>query len=383
MTAIWAPRVVVPGRVLANALVTVDAGRIVGVVEECPPDADIHLPYGVLVPGLVDLQVNGYYGADFGDATPEQWAEVTQRLPETGVTALAPTFITSPVDAMVEALRRTASVLPGLSGGAEVLGIHLEGPFLSERRNGAHNRAYLRDPDLDAVEALLDAAPGLVRIVTLAPERRGGLDAVRRLVEAGVVVSIGHSDALGEQVYAAADAGARMVTHLFNAQRPLHHREAGVVGAALSDRRLTVGLIVDLHHVNAEACRIAFASAPGRIMLVTDAAAPAGMPPGRYELGGEPVVLKPGQPVLRDDGTIASSNLALDEGVANAVGIGIDLLTAVEAATRIPADLAGRADLGRIEPGARADLVWLGEDLRATTTWIRGVAVHGAGRWTA
>jgi N-acetylglucosamine-6-phosphate deacetylase len=383
MTAIWAPRVVVPGRVLANARVTVDGDRIVDVEDECAADADIALPYGVLVPGLVDLQVNGYYGADFGDATPEQWAEVTRRLPETGVTALAPTFITAPVDTMVEALRRTARLLPGLSGGSEVLGIHLEGPFLSERRKGAHNRAYLRDPDLDAVNALLDAAPGLVRIVTLAPERSGGLDAVRRLVEAGVLVSVGHSDALGEQVYAAAGAGARMVTHLFNGQRPLHHREPGVVGAALNDPRLTAGLIVDLHHVKAEACRIAFASAPGRIMLVTDAAAPAGMPPGRYALGGEPVVLNPGQPVVREDGAMASSNLALDEGVANAVGIGIDLLTAVEAATRIPADLVGRTDIGRIETGARADLVWLGEDLRAVSTWIRGVAVHGAGGWTA
>jgi N-acetylglucosamine-6-phosphate deacetylase len=383
MTVFWAPQVVVPGRVLSNARVTVDDGRVVDVAEDSAPVADVLLPVGVLVPGLVDLQVNGYYGADFVDATPEQWAEITRRLPETGVTAFVATFITEPVDAMVEALRRTAGKLSSLSGGAEVLGVHLEGPFLSERRRGAHNLAYLRDPDPDAVEALLDAAPGLVRIVTLAPERRGGLDAVRRLVAAGVLVSIGHSDALGEQVYAAADAGARMVTHLFNAQRPLHHREAGVVGGALSDPRLTAGLIVDLHHVNAEACRIAFASAPGRIMLVTDASAPAGMPPGRYELGGEPVVLEPGHPPLREDGTIASSSLALDEGVANAVGIGVDLLTAVEAATRIPADLLGRADLGRIEPGARADLVWLGEDLRTASTWICGVAVHGARRWTA
>jgi N-acetylglucosamine-6-phosphate deacetylase len=383
VTEFWAPHVVVPGRLLSNARVTVEDGCVVEVTQDAASDADIRLPSGFLVPGLVDLQVNGYYGADFGDATPEQWAEITRRLPETGVTAFAPTFITEPLDEMVGALRRTAALLPALTGGAEVLGVHLEGPFLSERRRGAHNLAYLRDPDPDAVEALLDAAPGLVRIVTLAPERRGGLDAVRRLVEAGVLVSVGHSDALGEQVYEAADAGARMVTHLFNAQRPLHHREPGVVGGALSDRRLTAGLIVDLHHVNAEACRIAFASAPGRIMLVTDAAAPAGMPPGRYELGGEPVVLEPGKPVLRDDGTIASSNLALDEGVANAVGIGIDLLAAVEAATRIPADLVGRADLGRIEAGARADLVWLGEDLRAISTWIRGVAVHGAQRWTA
>lgn len=383
MTAIWAPRVVVPGRVLSNASVTVQGGRVVDVTADtAAADADIRLPAGVLVPGLVDLQVNGYYGADFVDATPDQWAEITRRLPATGVTAFAPTFITAPVDETVEALRRTAKLLPALGGGAEVLGVHLEGPFLSEQRKGAHNASYLCDPEPQAVEALLDAAPGLVRIVTLAPERHGGIDAVRRLADAGVLVSIGHSDARGDQVYAAADAGARMVTHLFNAQRPLNHREPGVVGGALSDRRLTAGLIVDLHHVNAEACRIAFAAAPGRIVLVTDAAAPAGMPPGRYELGGEPVVLEPGQPVRREDGTIASSSLALDEGVANAVGIGVDLLTAVEAATRIPADLLGRADLGRIEPGARADLAWLGEDLRVVSTWVKGDVVHGAGRWT-
>jgi N-acetylglucosamine-6-phosphate deacetylase len=383
MTALWAPRVVVPGRVLSNARVTVDGGRVVDVQEDAAAEADVVLPSGVLAPGFVDLQVNGYYGADLAGATAHQWAQITGKLPETGVTALVPTFITAPVDTLVEALRRTARLLPELGGGAEVLGVHLEGPFLSERRRGAHNPAYLRDPDPDAVEALLSAAPGLVRIVTLAPERCGGLDAVRRLVAGGVLVSVGHSDALGEQVVAAADAGARMVTHLFNAQRPLHHREPGVVGAALSDLRLTAGLIVDLHHVNAEACRIAFAAAPGRIVLVTDAAAAAGMPPGRYELGGEPVVLEPGRPPLRADGTIAGSALALDEGVANAVGIGIDLLTAVEAATRLPADLVGRADLGRIEPGARADLVWLGEDLRAISTWSKGVPVYGARRWTA
>jgi N-acetylglucosamine-6-phosphate deacetylase len=374
----------VPGRVLANARVNVEDGRVVDVAAgTVADDADIRLPSGVLVPGLIDLQVNGYYGADFADAIPEQWGEITRRLPATGVTALAPTFISAPVEDTVDALRRTAELVAALNGGAEVLGVHLEGPFLSELRKGAHNASYLRDPEPEAVEALLGAAPGLVRIVTLAPERRGGIDAVRRLADAGVLVSIGHSDASGEQVYAAADAGARMVTHLFNAQRPLNHREPGVVGAALSDRRLTAGLIVDLHHVNAEACRIGFAAAPGRIALVTDAAAPAGMPPGRYELGGEPVVLEPGQPVRREDGTIASSNLALDQAIANAVGIGVDLLTAVEAATRIPADLLGRADLGRIAAGARADLVWLGADLRVVSTWIEGDVVHGAGSWTA
>jgi N-acetylglucosamine-6-phosphate deacetylase len=293
------------------------------------------------------------------------------------VTALLPTFITAPVGQLAAALRRTAALLPALPDRprARVLGVHLEGPFLSEQRRGAHDPAWLCDPTPADVRALLDAGADLLRLVTLAPERDGALEAVRALVSAGVLVSIGHSDATAAQVAAAADAGARTVTHLFNAQRPLLHREPGVVGQALDDGRLTSGLILDLHHVSAQAARIAFAAAPGRIALVTDAAAPAGMPPGRYALGGAPVVLEEGSPPLRDDGTIAGSALRLDDAVANAVRLGIDLATAVAAASTVPADLLGRTDLGRIGVGATADLVWLGDDLRTRATWVGGVRV--------
>jgi N-acetylglucosamine-6-phosphate deacetylase len=170
-----------------------------------------------------------------------------------------------------------------------------------------------------------------------------------------------------------------MVTHLFDAQRGLHHREPGVVGRALADPRLTSGLIVDLHHVSATACLIAFNAAPGRVMLVTDAAACAGMPPGRYELGGEPIELPPGpgQPPVRADGTMAGSALRMDVAVANIVSSGVDLADAVAAATRIPADLIGCPQLGRIAPGAAGDLVWLGPDLQARATWIGGRQVFG------
>jgi N-acetylglucosamine-6-phosphate deacetylase len=277
-------------------------------------------------------------------------------------------------------LRRTAQVLPALPDRprARVLGIHLEGPFLAESRRGAHDAAFLVDPAAADVQDLLDAGAGLLRLVTLAPERTGALDAVRVLSAAGVLVSVGHSDATAAQVEAAADAGARMVTHLYNAQRPLLHRDPGVVGQALADDRLTSGLILDLHHVSAQAAHIAFAAAPGRVVLVTDAAAPAGMPPGRYSLGGAPVVLADGSPPVRDDGTIAGSALRLDDAVANAVRIGLDLATAVDAATSVPADLVGRPDLGRIAPGAAADLVWLDDDLRTRATWVDGVRTEAA-----
>jgi N-acetylglucosamine-6-phosphate deacetylase len=198
--------------------------------------------------------------------------------------------------------------------------------------------------------------------------------AIDRLTAAGVVVAVGHSDATACEVGRAADHGARMVTHLFNAQRPLHHREPGVVGAALADPRLTSGLIADLHHVSAQACVIAFAAAPGRIALVTDAAAGAGMPPGRYQLGGALVELPPaaGAPPVRADGTLAGSSLRMDAAVANMVAAGIALADAVAAATRVPADVIGRPDLGRIAVGAAADLVWLDDDLRTRATWVGG-----------
>jgi N-acetylglucosamine-6-phosphate deacetylase len=240
-------------------------------------------------------------------------------------------------------------------------------------------------PTQATVANLLTAGAGALRVVTLAPEVEGGLAAVAALASAGVVVSVGHSDATAQQVAAAVDAGARMVTHLFNAQRPLHHREPGVVGQALTDPRLTSGLIADLTHVAAAACAIAFAAAPGRICLVTDASAAAGMAPGRYRLGGKLVEVRPGdgQAPRLADGTLAGSVLRMDRAVANAVAAGVGLAEAVAAATRIPADVLGRPDLGRLKPGAPADLVWLDDDLRAQATWVAGERVYPAGAVSA
>jgi len=170
-----------------------------------------------------------------------------------------------------------------------------------------------------------------------------------------------------------------MVTHLFNGQRPLHHREPGVVGQALTDTRLASGLIADMHHVASPVAALAFRAAPGRIFLVTDAAASAGMAAGRYVLGGEPIDLANGDgaPPVRADGTLAGSALRMDAAVANMVAAGIGLPEAVAAATRIPADLVGRPDLGRIAPGAAADLTWLADDLRTAATWVAGHQVYG------
>jgi N-acetylglucosamine-6-phosphate deacetylase len=357
------------------------AGGVVTSVAPGPPPRppDITLASGTLLPGFVDLQVNGYFGEDFQDAGGAAWARVAARLPRTGVTAFLPTFITAPPGALAAALRAAPAKIRAVRTGARVLGVHAEGPFISPARRGAHNEAWITDPVPAAVDELLDAGKDVLRLVTVAPERDGALAAITRLTDAGIVVSVGHSDATAAQVARAADYGARMVTHLFNAQRPLHHREPGVVGEALTDQRLTSGLIGDLHHVSAQACVLAFSAAPGRICLVTDAAACAGMPPGSYRLGGEEIVLPPGegQPPVRRDGTLAGSALRMDVAVANMVASGVGLAQAVAAATRVPADLIGRPELGRIAPGAAADLVWLNDELRAAAAWVGGVPVFG------
>jgi N-acetylglucosamine-6-phosphate deacetylase len=378
---IAAPRLITAtagSRIAAPGYVTMAGGVVTAVGRGDPPRApDVALPGGVLLPGFVDLQVNGYFGEEFLTAGADGWARVTTRLPQTGTTAFLPTFVTAPPGVLTSGLRAAAALIPALPAGARVLGVHVEGPFISPAWKGAHNEAWITEPSADAVAELLDAGRGVLRLVTLAPERRGGMAAVTALTEAGVLVSVGHSDATARQVAEAADHGARMVTHLFNAQRPMHHREPGVVGQALTDPRLTSGLIADMRHVNPQVCVLAFRAAPGRICAVTDAAACAGMLPGSYRLGGEPIELPPGdgEPPVRSDGTLAGSGLRMDAAVGNLVAAGIGLAEAVCAATRVPADLIGRPDLGRIAPGAAADVVWLGDDMRTRATWIGGELV--------
>jgi len=378
---ITAPRVV-PGAgepaIFEPGYVLVADGRVAEVAGGRPPRSpDRALSGGYLVPGLIDLQVNGYFGVNLAEVEAAGWARVARRLPETGATAFLPTLVTAPVAELAGALRHAAALAEQPAVGARVLGVHLEGPFLAPGRAGAHRRDLIVPPSPATVASLLTAGAGVLRVVTLAPEVAGGVAAVAALASAGVVVSVGHSDATARQVAAAADAGARMVTHLFNAQRPLHHREPGVVGQALTDSRLTCGLIAEPSHVGPLACVIAFAAAPGRICLVTDASAAAGMPPGRYRLGREPVEVRADDdraPRLAD-GTLAGSVLGMDRAVANIVAAGVGLAEAVAAATRVPADLIGRPDLGRLTPGAAADLTWLGDDLRARAAWVAGEQV--------
>lgn len=381
MPTISAPRAVVDGRTTGPVTVAVDEGVITAVhvgggpgngSESAP--ADVVLPDGVLTAGLVDIQINGAFGVDFAAADDAQWDLVASRLPLTGVTSFQPTYITAPLDDLIPGLAVAQAVQRRQEHGpyARILGLHLEGPFLSPNRHGVHEKRYLAEPTEEAIERILTApSVDVLTMVTLAPELPGALAAVRRLTGKGVRVSVGHTDATAAQITAAADAGATLVTHIFNAQRGLAHREPGVPGATMADQRFYCGLIADLHHVAKEVCLLVWRGARGRVVLVTDAIAAAGMPPGEYVLSGIPVVLENGVP-RNADGTIAGSALTLDLAVRNMISLGLPEAQVIEAASRVPADALGRTDLGRIAVGAKADLVWWSDGFHPRRTWVDG-----------
>jgi N-acetylglucosamine-6-phosphate deacetylase len=244
--------------------------------------------------------------------------------------------------------------------------VHLEGPFLSAARCGAHDPAVLRPPDAASVDTLLAAGQGAIRMVTIAPELDGAIPAVKRLVDAGVLAAVGHTDALAEDVIPAVDAGATVATHLFNGMRPLHHREPGPVGTLLDDERVTVELICDLVHLHPAVVRLAAHHAgAGRTVLITDAISAAAAGDGVYDIGGLEVTVSDGVPTLADGGSLAGSTLTMDAAFRNLVhGCGLGVLEAVAATSTRPAGLLGLADkAGRLAAGYAADLVLLDESL--------------------
>ena len=381
MTSLAAPRLLLPGGVWTGpGAVTITDGRIERLHDAPPPNAE-RLLSGALTPGLIDIHNNGAFGVDFATADPAAWRHVRAELASRGVTAVQPTVITSPLPDLLAAMDRIAAAMDD-PGGTRILGAHLEGPFLAPNRRGAHRLDWVQPPTEAALDTLLShpATRRVLRTVTLAPERPGGLAAVRRFRDAGIIVAVGHSNASAAETVAAADAGATMVTHIFNAMSPLNHRAPGIPGAALTETRLWCCLIVDGAHVDPVACRLVFQAAPGRVIAVSDSIVAAGLPPGTTaEFGGLPIVVDPTGLCRRPDGTISGAGIVLDEGIRRMIALGIDPATILHAATEAPATALGRDDLGRLQPGAHADLVWWDDDWVPRRVWIGGQEVTHAG----
>jgi len=333
--------------------------------------ADVGLARGragsVAIPGFVDLQVNGFGGVDFLAASTDDYRRAGEALLATGVTAFQPTFICAPEDVIVDAVR--AMPVNG-EAGPRVLGAHLEGPFLSPDRLGTHPREHRRDPDLELLERLLDAGP--VTEMTVAPELAGARAVIERLLERGVVVSAGHTNATSQEANEAFDLGVSTVTHVFNAMRPFRSRDPGVAGVALTRQGVVVQMILDGHHLAEETVRLIWSAAGGRVALVTDATAAAGAERGTFRLGAVEIEVSEVGVPLRSDGVMAGTVLTMIDAVRNLYALGVDLAEAVAAGSSVPARLLRRPELGRLAPGGPADVVVLDDRLEVSHVIVAG-----------
>lgn len=371
-------QIATPDELLPDGAVVVENGRLTAVGPSHtltpPPNARILDASGqIVIPGLIDLQLNGGFGHDFTQDPGTIW-EVARQLPQHGVTSFLPTIITAPLAVSQRGLEVLAQGPPAGFVGATPLGLHIEGPFLNPAKKGAHNPAHIQPPNVAATRHW--SAQNGVALVTLAPEMPGALPLVEALAGRGVVVSAGHSMATLAEARAGFEAGIRYGTHLFNAMPPLHHREPGLAGALLTDERITIGLIPDGIHVHPALVKMVWEGARGRLNFVTDAMGALGMPPGRYHLGDHAVDVSETTAQLAD-GTLAGSVISLDGVLRQAMAYTGGGLTAVlPTLTTIPARLLGLDhQLGAIRPGYLANLVLLSSTYQVNATIINGVVV--------
>jgi N-acetylglucosamine-6-phosphate deacetylase len=370
-------------RIIERGMVVVEGGKIchAGKADDYTLAGDeTHLDYTgqYIIPGMIDLHVHGSAGYDVMDGTAQAIREIGKSLCRYGVTGFLATTMTAPWDQIVRALEAIAEAATGPLEHAQLLGVHLEGPWINPKHKGAQKEEDIQQPAREQVEAITGVGAAPVRMVTLAPEMPGVMEAIAELVRHNVICSIGHSDATWEQVKQAVAVGASHFTHLFNAMRGLHHREPGVVGAALQMRQCSCDIIADFVHVHPAAVELVYHN-KGRekLLLISDGMRAVGMGDGTFELGGQTVHVR-GCIARLDSGTLAGSTLTLDQAVKNLVEkIGIPVADAVYMASTAPAKKLGIADRkGSLEAGKDADLAVLSGDFRARMTMVNGNIVY-------
>ena len=331
-----------------------------------------------VIPGLTDLHFHGCVGEDFSDATPDGLQKMADYELSRGVTQICPAGMTLGEDQLTRICQNAAAHRAKNPGGAELVGLHLEGPFLCKAKKGAQNEAFLHDPDPAMLHRLQQAAQGMVKLVTLAAEQPGALEFIRSAQEDGITVSLGHTTADYDTACAAYEAGARQATHLFNAMPPFTHRAPGVVGAAFDHPQVKVELISDGVHIHPSVVRAVFQLfGAGRVILISDSLRATGMPDGRYPFGGQEIEVNGNRATMADDpNTLAGSVSDLMACMRSAVSFGIPLHDAVQASAVNPAQVLGVFDrLGSLDVGKTANLAILDQDLNLKDVFFRGQLV--------
>lgn len=385
--ALHVGRAFTPTEEIQDALILVEDGRIRSIAPRASASVPSHTRYTnashlIAVPGFLDVHIHGAGGHDVMEATPDALEAVASTVARFGTTSFVATTVTASPDdtcsslvAIARFIGRQAPATRSNSPQAEILGIHLEGPFISSARCGVHPLAWIAPPSLSLLTRFLDAADGHARILTLAPELPGALDLIGAARARGLIVGLGHTDATYEQSCTAIARGACHAVHVFNAMRPFNHRETGILGAALTEPSVTCELIADGVHVDPPAMRLLLnAKGIGGVLLVSDGISATGMPDGNYRLGTFEVAVTNG--ICRNsEGRLAGSTLTLDSALRNIVALGVPLANAIRLVTLNPARLLGiESRKGVLAPGADADVVLLTLELQ-----VAGVMTHGAG----
>jgi N-acetylglucosamine-6-phosphate deacetylase len=384
--AIRAPRAFTPFEEIVDAVVVVQGSKIVAVGTH----DNVDVPRGTrefvarrqtVVPGFVDIHIHGAGGRDVMEGSREALEIIAATVAARGTTSFVATTVTASEPDTLDSVAGIAHFIlhasehPARELSAEILGIHFEGPFISPARRGVHPAKWIAPPSPELLGRFLEAARGTAQILTLAPELPGALELIAAARRAGLVVSLGHTDATYEESLAAIEAGASHAAHVYNAMRPFSHRETGVIGAVLTSPKVSAEVIADGVHVDAAAIRMLVGlKTPERVILVSDGMAATGMPDGQYQLGRFEVKVSGG--VARNsEGKLAGSTLTLDRALRNMVALGVPLASALRMLTANPAQQIGLGTRkGVLAPGADADLVFLDDDLAVT-----GVMTRGAG----
>jgi N-acetylglucosamine-6-phosphate deacetylase len=387
-TAIYASRILTPQEELRDCVIVVEAGRITGIGHRdevhIPPGAKDYVASGMtVVPGFVDVHIHGAGGHDVMEAEAAALDKITATVARFGTTSIVATTVTAPIEATCHSLEGIAAYIRAHEStadnarfGADILGIHLEGPFINPERRGVHPTASILAPSVESFEKFRAAAGNLIKLITIAPEMPGALKLIAAAVADGVVVGLGHTDADYAQARAAIQAGARHAVHVYNAMRPFTHRDPGVISAVLTDADVTAEIIADGVHVAGPAIQVLLGTKGfDTVLLVSDGTAATGMRDGTFKLGGFEVQVRDGV-VRNSEGKLAGSTLTIDRAIRYLVDLGVPAVDAIRMATILPARRLGLAGKkGIIAVGADADLVVLTPDLHVAGVMTRGVGL--------
>ncbi|MFC4776395.1 N-acetylglucosamine-6-phosphate deacetylase [Paenibacillus sp. GCM10023252] len=381
---------IVMGDEWQHGSVTVVDGRIHRIAEQGEPETDLYEESpelvldgqgGWLMPGFIDVHVHGGFGSDFMDASKASYDTITKFHAAHGTTGMLATTVTASPEAIEAVLAASSAYRQGEMPYAELLGVHLEGPFISSKWPGAQNPSYIVEPRIDWLRRWTSNYPDLVRMLTLAPENEGALEAVAWLAGHGIVAACGHTDATYEQLIKAVDEGLSHAVHTYNAMRGLHHREPGTVGAVLTENRVSAEIIADGEHAHPAAIRLLVSAKPSdKLLLITDAISAAGMADGAYDLGGLPVTVHEGVARLTQGGALAGSSLTMIQAFRYMLEhTGLSVPEVSRLASGNAAKLLGISEAtGSIALGKQADLILVDSALSLRSTWVRGRQVYNA-----